>query len=216
LNVNNINLEQVVLKNILTNEDYMRKVLPYIRPDYFEGVYKKLFIEIGLYVGKYNKLPSLETFKVSIDDKKWTAEHYAHIMEIVPSLFSKDNVTDETWLHETTEKWCQDRALHNAIMESITIIDGKHSTLTKTALPEILQKALGVSFDSMIGHNYFDNAEERYEFYHTEEQRIPFDIEMLNKITKGGLALKSLNIILAGCVHPDTKVTVRIKRKPNL
>jgi len=192
------NLEQTIIKNILTNEKYMRKVLPFIRPDYFEGTYRQLFKEIGKFVGKYNKLPTIESFKIELDQSdSFNEEQYRHAVEIIPQLFDGEEV-DQQWLDDTTEKWCQDRALYNAVMESITIIDGKHQSLTKNALPDILTKALGVSFDTNIGHDYIENFEERYEFYHRDEERLPFDLEYFNKITKGGLPNKTLNICLAG------------------
>ncbi len=194
----NTNVEQVILRNILTNEEYMRKVLPFVHPDYFEGVYKILFKEIARFVSKYNKLPTSESFKIQLDDSdKLNEEQYRHAVEIMPNLFSNEKV-DSEWLFETTEKWCQDRAIYNAIMESISIIDGKHTTLTKNALPELLTKALAVSFDPNIGHDYIENFQDRFDFYHTEEERIPFDLDYFNKITKGGLPRKTLNIILAG------------------
>ena len=192
------NLEQTVLKNLLTNEKYMRKVLPFIKPDYFEGVYRILFKEVGKFVAKYNKLPSAESFKIELDQSdKLTDDQYNMAMDIVPQLFTK-NESDEQWLMDTTEKWCQDRAIYNAIMESISIIDGKHDTLTKGALPDLLTKALSVGFDLTVGHDYIENVEDRYEFYHRDEDRIPFDIEFFNKITKGGVPNKTLNIALAG------------------
>lgn len=208
----NTNVEQVILRNLLTNEEYTRKVLPYVKSEYFEGTYKQLFREIGKYVAKYNQLPTAESFKVQIDESDWNDEQYRHAVEILPNLFSTEKI-DDKWLIDTTEKWCQDRAVYNAIMESITIIDGKHQKLTKNAIPDILTKALAISFDANIGHDYIENFTDRFDFYHTEEERIPFDLEMLNKITKGGLPNKTLNIILAGCVHPDTKVRVRIRKK---
>ena len=113
-------------------------------------------------------------------------------------VYLKKTQSDETWLNDTTEKWCQDRALYNAVMESISIIDGKHQSLTKNALPDILTKALGVSFDTNIGHDYIENFEERFEFYHRDEERLPFDLDYFNKITKGGIPNKSLNVCLAG------------------
>ena len=178
--------------------DYVRKVVPFIKPEYFEGVYQKLFYEVLKFSGRYNKLPTPEAFKIELDNAEgFTDEQYRHAVEILPELFKAEPV-DETWLLTNTEKWCQDRALYNAVMESISIIDGKHKSLTKNALPDILTKALGVTFDTNVGHDYLENVEERYEFYHTEEEKIPFDIELLNEITKGGLSLKSLNIILAG------------------
>ena len=176
----------------------MRKVLPFIKPDYFEGIYRILFKEAGKFVGKYNRLPTEESFIIELGQaNNLSEEQYGLSSDIVPHLFSKEDI-DEEWLLDTTEKWCQDRAIYNAIMESITIIDGKHDSLTKNALPDLLQKALGVAFDTNIGHDYIENVEERYEFYHTEEDRIPFDLEYFNKITKGGVPNKTLNIALAG------------------
>jgi replicative DNA helicase len=192
------NIEQTIIKNIITNEDFMRKVLPFVRPDYFEGTYRQLFKEVGKFVGKYNKLPTSESFKIELDQSdSFNEEQYRHAVEIIPQLFDGEMV-DQQWLYDTTEKWCQDRALYNAVMESITIIDGKHQSLTKNALPDILTKALGVSFDTNIGHDYIENFEERYEFYHRDEERLPFDLDYFNKITKGGLPNKTLNICLAG------------------
>jgi replicative DNA helicase len=194
----NINLEQTVLKNILTNDQYMRKALPFVKADYFEGVYRQLFKEVGKFVGKYNKLPTLEAFKIELDSSdKFNDDQYRLAMEIIPEIFVKDEVNQQ-WLLDTTEKWCQDRAIYNAVMESIAIIDGKHQELTKNALPDLLQKALAVSFDTNIGHDYIENVEQRYDFYHEQEERIPFDLEYFNKITKGGLPNKTLNIALAG------------------
>ena len=176
----------------------MRRVLPFIKPEYFEGVYQQLFRQVAKFVAKYNKLPTAETFKIELDDNNnMSDEHYRHAVEIIPEIFKKEEV-DETWLYNKTEKWCQDRALFNAIMESISVIDGKHQKLTKDALPDLLQKALAVTFDTNIGHDYLENVLERYEFYHSQEEKIPFDIEKLNEITKGGLSNKSLNIALAG------------------
>jgi len=176
----------------------MRKVLPFIKPDYFEGVYRILFKEAGKFVGKYNKLPTAESFKIELDQAdRLTGEQYTMAVDILPNLFSQEKI-DEQWLIDTTEKWCQDRAIYNAVMESITIIDGKHESLTKGALPDLLSKALGVAFDTNVGHDYVENAEQRFDFYHKEEDRIPFDLEYFNKITKGGVPSKTLNIALAG------------------
>jgi len=192
------NLEQIILRNILTNEKYMRKVLPFVKPEYFEGIYRTLFKEAGKFVAKYNKLPTFESFKIELDQSdKISNEQHTMAVDILPHIFSEERVDDD-WLLDTTEKWCQDRAVYNAIMESISIIDGKHETLTKNALPDILQKALAVAFDANVGHDYIENVDKRYEFYHTEESRIPFDLDYFNKITKGGLPNKTLNIALAG------------------
>ena len=192
------NVEQVILRNVLTNDDFMRKVLPFIKPEYFQGVYNQLFKQAGAFVAKYNKLPTLDAFKIEIDQSdKFNDDQYTAAMEILPNIFVEETA-DEKWLEDTTEKWCQDRAIHNAIMESISIIDGKHKDLTKNALPDLLSKALAVSFDTNVGHDYIENVEQRYEFYHESEERIAFDLDYFNKITKGGLPNKTLNIALAG------------------
>jgi replicative DNA helicase len=194
----NNNLEQVILRNMLTDDKYMRKVLPFIRPDYFEGVYKQLFKEAGKFIQKYNKLPNEEAFRIELDkSNSFTETQYSHAIEILPNIFSPEK-SDERWLLDSTEKWCQDRAIHNAIMESINIIDGKHDTLSKGSLPDLLQKALAVSFDPNIGHDWSENVDDRYEYYHAQEERIKFDLEYFNLITKGGLPRKTLNICLAG------------------
>jgi archaellum biogenesis ATPase FlaH len=178
----------------------MRKVVPFMDPAYFEGVHQHLFKEFAKYVSKYNSIPSIESFRVSLQesDTNISEQMFSHAMDILPELFVKDTETNDKWLLDNTERWCQDRALFNAVMESISIIDGKHKSLTKNALPDILSKALSVTFDTNIGHDYIENAENRYEFYHQVEDRMPFDLEMLNKITNGGLPNKTLNIILAG------------------
>ena len=194
----NINLEQTILRNLLTNEEYTRRVLPFLVPDYFDGVYKDLFKEVAKFVSKYNKIPTLESFKIEIDESgKLSEENYRQGMELLPNIFTPESENLD-WLIERTEKWCQDRSVYNAVMESISIIDGKHATLKKNAIPDVLSKALGVSFDTNIGHDYLEQVDERYDSYHEQEERIPFDLDNFNKITKGGLPNKTLNIALAG------------------
>ena len=193
-----IDLEQTILRNLLTNEPYMRKVVPFLKKEYFEGVYQHIFTEVTKFVTKYNKLPTLEAFKIEIDQSDRISDQmYTHAIDILPNIFERKE-ENEQWLLDTTEKWCQDRAVYRAIMESISIIDGKHEKLTKNALPDILQNALAVSFDTNIGHDYLENVDERYAFYHEQEERIPFDLDYFNRITKGGLPNKTLNIALAG------------------
>ena len=184
----NINLEQTILRNLLTNEEYTRRVLPFLVPDYFEGVYKDLFKEVAKFVSKYNKIPTLESFKIEVDEgNRLSEEHYRQAIEMLPNIFTAESENLD-WLIERTEKWCQDRSVYNAVMESISIIDGKHATLQKNAMKKgVLSKALGVSFDTNIGHDYLEQVDERYDYYHEQEERIPFDLDNFNKITKGGL-----------------------------
>ena len=168
-------------------------------PAYFEGTHKPIFKEFVKYVAQYSNIPSMEAFTITLQESgEFNEDTFRIAVEMLPSLFQKDTDTELPWLLDQTEKWCQDRALFNAVMESISIIDGKHQSLTKNALPDILSKALAVTFDTAIGHDYLTDAEERYDFYHRDEERLPFDLEYLNKITKGGLPNKSLNIVLAG------------------
>ena len=172
--------------------------MPFIQPDYFDGVYRGLFKEVTKFVAKFNKLPTLESFKIEIDENgSLGEENYRIAIELLPNIFTPEPENLE-WLIERTEKWCQDRAVFNAVMESISIIDGKHATLQKNAIPDVLSKALGVTFDTNIGHDYLQDVEGRYDFYHEQEERIPFDLEYFNLITKGGLPNKTLNIALAG------------------
>jgi len=193
-----INLEQTILKNLVTNDPFARKVAAFILPDYFEGVYKSLFREFTKFIAKYNKLPTLEAFKIEIDEgDRLSDEQYRHAVEILPNLFVKEE-SNLDWLVDRTEKWCQDRAVFNAVMESIQIIEGKHKSLAKGSIPEVLSKALSVTFDTNIGHDYLENVDARFNFYHEKEERIPFDLEYFNDITKGGLPNKTLNIALAG------------------
>jgi len=193
----NDSIEQVILQNLFTNDDYLRKAIPFIKPSYFGDVYKTIFIEFSKYVGKYNKIPTSETFLIELSNSEISNDRYETIKNMVGDLFVKSDV-DYTWLLNGTEKWCQDRALYNAVIESINIIDGKHKTLTKNALPDILQKALNVSFDRNVGHSYLEDYQKRFEYYHTKEYKIPFDIELLNEITSGGLSKKTLNMLLGG------------------
>ena len=193
-----MNIDQVILRNILVDENYMRKVLPFIKPEYFGNVYSKLFLEVGKFVGKYNRLPTLESFKIELDEASGLSDAvYNEAVQLLPEIFKIEEI-DMEWLVDKTEKWCQDRAVHNAIMEGISIIDGKHQSLTKNALPDLLSDALSVSFDANIGHDYIEDFDKRFDFYHADEEKMPFDIEMLNTITKGGIPNKSLNVILAG------------------
>ena len=166
----------------------MRKVLPFIQPDYFTGIHQKLFKELASFVAKYNKLPTEEAFRVEVDqsDRFSNANDYTEASAIIPDIFKVEPV-DEKWLENTTEKWCQDQAVHKAVLEAITVIDGKHKTLSKNSLPDLLQKALAVSFDTNIGHDYIEAFSDRYDFYHKDEERIEFDIEKLNANDKSPL-----------------------------
>ena len=187
------NIQQTILRNLLSNEDYLRKVIPFLKKEYFEAEHKVLFNEIVSFVNKYNKLPTKESITVDMT----TAGTLDTVSGLVDIVFTPEEVNEE-WLLNSTEKWCQDRAIYLAIMESINVIDGKNQSLTKNAVPEILSDALAVSFDTNVGHDYIDNSDDRFDFYHRVEDRLPFDLENFNDITKGGIPNKTLNIALAG------------------
>ena len=191
-------LQTLILKNLLENDSYTRKVIPFLKKEYFEGHNKVIFELILTHVSKYNKLPTPEILKVELESSSVSDEVYKSSHEILDEMSRDTQKVEDSWLLDNTEKWCQDRAIYLAIMKSIQIIDGKDDKLTKNSLPELLQDAISVCFDRNIGHDYIDNSNDRYDFYHKVEERIPFDLEYFNKITKGGLPKKTLNIILAG------------------
>ena len=192
------NLNKTILRSLLTNEEYLRKVVPFLKPNYFEGSLKVIFKQVAAFVDKHNTLPTLEAFRIDLEqNEKVSDDMFTEVSALLPEVFSPVDI-DQDFLLEKTENWCQDRAVHIAVMEAINILDGKSETMTKNAIPDILSEALGVAFDTNIGHDYIDNAEDRFEFYNRVEDKLPFDIELLNKITKGGLPDKTLNIALAG------------------
>lgn len=189
-------MEKTVLSHLVFNETYCRKVLPFLKEEYFSNSADKIvFSIIDSYVNKYNNLPTKEVIKIELDKKEnISQQNYIDAQKTIDNLECENS--DLSWLVNTTEKFCQEKALYNAIMESISIIDGK-SKNEKGFLPELLSNALAVGFDTNIGHSFLDDFEERYEFYHRLEEKIPFDLEYFNKITNGGLPNKSLNIIVA-------------------
>jgi replicative DNA helicase len=191
-------IETTILRNLVFNEDYSRKVIPFIQPDYFEQKAEKvIFEEIVQFIVKYGSAITIEALNIEVENRTDLNEtEVKEIREINASL--NDAAVEKQWLLDTTEKWCRDRAIYLALMESIHIADGNNDKKNRDAIPSILSDALAVSFDNNIGHDYLQNYEERYEFYHRKEDKIEFDLEYFNKITKGGLPNKTLNIALAG------------------
>jgi len=191
-------VEVVILQNLIYNEEYARKVIPFLREEYFHDKIEKLvFGLIQEFIIKYNNLPTKEALSISLEKVSTINEdEFKDALNVIDSF--SENDANEDWLATETEKFCKDKAVYNAIMESIHIIDGKSKDKTDTAIPHILSDALAVSFDTHIGHDYIEDSDERYKFYHQKEKRIPFDIEFLNDITSGGTPSKTLNIIIAG------------------
>jgi len=191
-------IEQTILRNLVFNEDYARKVIPFIQPTYFEQRTEKIiFQEIVHFIVKYGSSITIEALNIEVENRTDLNEsEIKESREICNSL--NDSPVDHQWLLDSTEKWCRDRAIYLALMESISIADGQDDKQNRDAIPSILSDALAVSFDNNIGHDYFENFKERYDFYHTKEDKTPFDLEYFNKITKGGLPNKTLNIALAG------------------
>ena len=190
-------LEQTILKNLIQNEEYTRKVLPYIKSEFFQERDEEfLFKQIKEYFLKYKSVPTPEALIIDIDEKDdIDAQLLSDTIRLVGEIKSDTSTTPENWLEDSTEEWCKDRAVYNGVMNSIEIIQSDGS---KGEIPDILRDALSVSFDTNIGHDFLDDWEPRYDFYHTEEERVPFDLELMNKITKGGMPNKTLNICMAG------------------
>jgi len=191
-------IEVKILSQLIHNEDYLRKVLPFIKDTYFEELSEKvIFSEIYKYVNDYDSVPTKSVLFIECEKRKDITEEIFQKIETTIEKFQEERV-DHQWMLDTTEKWCKDRAIYLSLLESIKIADGKDKTRSRDAIPSILSDALSISFDDHVGHDYFLDDEARYDFYHRKEEKIPFDLELFNKITKGGLPTKTLNIALAG------------------
>ena len=191
-------IERTALTNLISNEDYARKVLPFIKGNYFDLKEERvIFEEIYNFVDKYKKIPTQTSLEIEVGERKDLTEiEYKKVVEIIQTL--NPVKVDFNWLIDTTEKFCKDKAIYNAIVDGISIIDGKDKDRNRDSIPSILTDALSVSFDNAVGHDYILDADSRFDFYHRIEEKIPFDLEYFNKITKGGLPPKTLNIALAG------------------
>ena len=193
-------IETTILSNLIYNEKYCRKVLPFLKPEYFSDKKERvIFDEIAKFVVKYGNMPTKEVVSIELDNRNDLSDSdLKNSNQLVDVL--ENNEPNYEWLVNTTEKWCRDRAIYLALMESVQLVDDKDGKKNRDAIPSILSEALGVSFDHHIGHDYIEDYKERYDFYHRTEEKIPFDLEFFNKITKGGLPNKTLNIALAGRV----------------
>jgi replicative DNA helicase len=198
LNINNERIEISILRNLIFNEEFTRKTIPFVKEIYFTKREEKiLFQEINSFVEKYKNLPTRESLLIELSYRKdINDEEVKSVKELLSTLHAEE--VDQQWLLDTTEKFCKDRAVHNAVLEGIKILDGKDQKRTQEAIPSILADALAVSFDNHIGHDYIEDADARFKFYHTKEKKYQFDLSYFNKITKGGVPSKTLNIALAG------------------
>ena len=191
-------IERTALTQLVNNEQYARKVLPFLKGDYFaDRVERTVYEEIAKFVDRYNKIPTQTALEIEVQSRKdLNGDDFAKVVEVIKNLEPTD--VDFDFLVNTTEQFCKDRAVYNAIIEGISIIDGKSKNKTPDAIPSILTDALAVGFDNRVGHDYLVDSESRYDYYHQTVDKIPFDLEFFNKITKGGLPPKTLNIALAG------------------
>lgn len=191
-------IEDQIIGNLIVSDVYARKVVPFLLPEYFvERADRVIFEEYSKYFSHYNSVPTSDVLKIEAGNRKDINEEEMKRINTTLDGISKD-ATNIDWITDTTEKFCKDKAVYNAIINSIKIIDGRDKMRTQDAIPDLLSKALAITFDSSVGHDYLDDSDARYDFYHRVEEKVPFDLDMLNKITNGGLSKKTLNIILAG------------------
>jgi replicative DNA helicase len=191
-------IETVILQNLANDDDYMRKVIPFLKRDYFlDNSDKIIYDKIKDFIDQYNAIPSKDALVIAVqNDKSLNEDQYKEVAETILQLDPTEHNKD--WLYKETEKFCKDKAIYNAILSSIAIIDGRDKARTEDGIPQLLQEALGVCFDNNVGHDYIDSSDQRFEFYHKIESRIPFDLDYFNKITNGGMPNKTLNVCLAG------------------
>ena len=194
-----LTIERTILTELVSNEEYTRKVLPFLKSDYFSDRSEKIVSEeITKFVEKYNKIPTKTSLEIEVQSRKDLNElDFKNVISLVKSLQNDENLNFD-WLVNTTEQFCKDKAVYNAIVEGIQIIDGKDKNRNADAIPSILTDALAVGFDNRVGHDYLSDSDSRFDYYHKIEEKIPFDLEFFNKITKGGLPPKTLIIVLAG------------------
>ncbi len=191
-------IENVILQNLANDDEFMRKVIPFLKRDYFlDNTDKILYDKIKSFIDEYNSIPSKDALTIAAqNDKSLSEDQYKEVVEAIHNLDPTEHNKD--WLYKETEKFCKDKAIYNAILSSIAIIDGRDKGKSEDGIPQLLQDALGVCFDNNVGHDYIDSADKRYEYYHRVETRIPFDLDYFNKITNGGMPNKTLNVCLAG------------------
>lgn len=207
-------IEKTILSNLMHNDEYCRKVVPFLKTEYFSDHFENVVAdELLTFFNQYNKPASLDILSIQLGKRKLSRDQIDGLEKYINDLTFK--TTNDEWLLKETEEFCKKKAITNAILDAFDIIEGKDKVRSEDAIPSMLSEALSVCFDSSVGHDYIEDYEDRFEFYHRIEEKLEFDLSMFNKITRGGLSKKTLNIILAGCVHPDTIVRVRLKAPRN-
>ena len=206
-------IEHTILSNLINDGEYSRQVIPFIQKEYFsDRVEAVVAEEILAFFSEFNKTATKEVLLIQVSKRRDIgAKEVEEAEKLIGSLQPIE--INFSWLMKESEAFCKQRALYNAILSSIQIIEGNDKQYTPEAIPSLLSEALSITFDSSVGHNYIEDADARFEFYRRKEEKVPFDIELLNKITGGGLSRKSLSVLLAGCVHPETKIRIRMRKK---
>ena len=207
--------EEIILSALTHDPEFAKKVMPHMQADFFQDRKEKtVFKLIDDFYSKYEKLPTRDVLTIEFEDLKDVPEsEYEETKEVLKAAFTDTYEYEPQWLLDETEKFCKERAVYNAIMKSVMIINGEDKKLTEGQIPGLLQDALSISFDNDVGHDYFRDARDRFEFYHRIDSRVKCGIDLMNKVTDGGLPRKTLSAFVAMCVHPDTLVTVRLRKK---
>ena len=191
-------IEKTILRNLISNEEYFRKVFPFLKTEYFSSEEQLIFTKISDFIGKYNERPPLDAIEIACqNDKNIPEKVYKSTIALIEELREGEPSKSFEWLNDKTEEFCKKKAVYNAILQSIRISEGQDKTLSEDAIPSLLQDALSVCFDNSIGHDYIEDASVRFDFYNKQEERLPFDIDIFNKITQGGLIKKTLNMLLS-------------------
>ena len=192
----------------------MRRISPFLKEEYFRKDEDRiLYNQVQEFINKYNSLPTKDALKIEIDNLSIKEDQVKEILSDVEEIYSNNEKTNQDWLIDATENFCKEKAIYHAITTSIEIMNNKNSEFDRGAIPDLLSKALAVSFDPSVGHDYLESFEDRFDYYHRKMERIPFDLKFFNLITKDGIPKKTLNVILAGCVHPETKIKVRFRKR---
>jgi len=209
-------IENVIMRGLIFNEDYASKVYPYLKEEYFDGNTKTIFNSYSHLFDKYNKQPTVEALLIYLQNLPLNEDVFKGTVQDLEEIYkSRKEPVNVDWLTDETEAYCSDKATYNAVYDSIQILEGNDKHRDKHAIPDLLNEALAIDFDQALGSDYFEDAEKRYDYYINPETKLVLPLEALQILTNGGLPPKTLNVLLAGCLHPDTEIKVRLKKKKN-